>query len=75
MTLAITIASLSLSGATFNQKELHELSLDDRASLLRQCHSIVCDAATGKVHGVMELKPSERTLGGESLLKLMFQNH
>src|SRR5215469_9178067 len=57
MTLGITIAHLSLSRQTFDQKELHELSPDNGVSFLGQYHSMICDAATGRIYLVTENKP------------------
>jgi hypothetical protein len=56
MTLGITIAHLSLSRQTFDQKELHELSPDNGVSFLGQYHSMICDAATGRIYLVTENK-------------------
>jgi len=57
MTLAITIACLSLAGDTFNRNELREVSPNDPASVLGPYHSMICDAVTGKVYMVTETKP------------------
>lgn len=50
MTVAVTIACLLLSRSTFVNEELVELSTNDRASVPRQYHAMICDAATGKVY-------------------------
>ena len=61
MTLAITIASLSLAENTFDQMELYELSTNDDASVPERYHSMICDAATGKIYVVREAKVNAST--------------
>jgi hypothetical protein len=64
MTLAITMASLPLSGNTFDQKEMRELSTNGRAAVPGQYHSIICDAVTGKVYIVTETKAARANAEG-----------
>ena len=57
VTLGITIAYLSLSRHTFDQKELLEVTRDDNeAAVIGRYHSVICDALTGKVYAVTDRK-------------------
>jgi hypothetical protein len=72
VTLAVTIASLSLSGSTFDHKELRELSTNDGALVRGRYDSMICDAAIGKVYGVTESKVIESRGAGVAPSRLVY---
>ena len=69
MTLAV-LACLSLSKSTFDTEQLRELSTNNRASVPRQYHAMICDAATGKVYIVAEANGMQINSKGSKFIEV-----